>query len=207
MNPLGSHGRPSCLERTNLKYFPSEYHSQAPLWMALEIRKKVRLEDIEAIHVQTYWLAYSEIGSEPQKWDPQTKETADHSFPYVLAVALRDGNITPASFTVERIRDPNLRPLMNKIKISENPKFTLAHPEVLMSEIEVVTRSGERLVERATYPRGHCRNPMSDQEVEAKFLGLCQEVLTPRQCQAALETLWRLEEIPDIGQVIDLFQA
>ena len=206
LNPMASDGRPFCVEMANLKYFPAEYNAQAPLWMALEIRKKVKLDDIEAIQVQAYWNAYNEIGSEPQKWDPQTRETADHSLPYLLAVALADGNITPSSFTLERIRDPKLRPLMNKITVSENPEFTRAHPEAMMSEIEVVTRSGERLVERATYPRGHRHNPMTDQEVEAKFLGLCQEVLTPRKSQVALDTLWRLEEVPDIGQVIDLFQ-
>jgi 2-methylcitrate dehydratase len=206
LNPLGSRDKPFIVETSNLKFFSAEYNSQAPLWMALELRKKVRLEDIEAIHVQIYEHGYSEIGMDPEKWDPQTRETADHSLPYLLAVALQDGKITPGSFTLERIRDPKLRPLMNRITVSENPEFT-AHPEALMSEIEVVTRSGERLVQRATYPRGHRHNPMSDQEVEAKFLALCQEVLTPRQRQAALETLWRLEEIPDIGQVIDLFQV
>ena len=206
LNPLPSDDGHFSLEKVSLKYFPAEYNGQAPLWMAMDIRKKVKLEDIEAIHVQTYWNAWSEIGSEPAKWDPQTRETADHSLPYLLAVGLVDGNITPASFTLERIRDPKLRPLVNRITVSENPEFTRAHPEALMSEIEVTTRSGERFVERSTYPRGHCRNPMTDQEVEAKFLGLCQEVLTPKKSKAALETLWRLEEIPDIGQVIDLFQ-
>ena len=207
LKPLGGDGRPFRVERTTLKYFPAEGNAQAPLGMALEIRKKVRLEDIEAINVQTYWEAWSEIGSEPQKWDPQTRETADHSMPYLLAAALHDGNITPASFTPERILDPGLRPLMNRIKVSENPEFSRAYPGARMTEIEVVTRSGERLVERASYPKGDPRNPLSDEEVEAKFRRLCLEVLTLQQCQAASETLWRLEDVPDIGRVIDLFQV
>jgi 2-methylcitrate dehydratase len=206
LNPLPSVDGHFSLEKVSLKYFPAEYNGQAPLWMAMDIRKKVKPEDIEAIHVQTYWNAWSEIGSEPAKWDPQTRETADHSLPYLLAVGLVDGTLTPASFTLERIRDPKLRPLMNRITVSENPEFTLAHPGALMSEIEVITRSGERFVERSSYPRGHRHNPMTDQEVSAKFLGLCQEVLPLQKSQAALETLWRLEEVPDIGQVIDLFQ-
>ncbi|HJN87331.1 MAG TPA: MmgE/PrpD family protein [Dehalococcoidia bacterium] len=207
LNPLPRQDGPFSIERVNLKYFPAEYNAQAPLWMAMDIRKKVDPEDIEAIHVQTYWNAWSEIGSEPAKWDPQTRETADHSLPYLLAVDLVDGNITPASFTLERIRDPKLRPLMNRITVSENLEFTKAHPEALMSEMEVVTKSGERFVERSSYPRGHRQNPMTDQEVETKFLGLCQEVLTPQKAQTALDTLWGLEDLPDIGQVIDLFQV
>lgn len=207
LQPLGGAGKPFTVEASNLKFFPSEYHSQAPLWTALEIRKQIKPEDIEAINVHTYWLAYSEIGSEPEKWDPQTRETADHSLAYLLAVALQDGSVTPATFTLERIRDPSLRPLMHKITIRENPEFTRQYPEALRSDIEVVTTSGERRVEQVSYPKGHRHNPMNDSEVVDKFLGLCQEVLTPQQCQAALGTLWRLEKVQDIGEVIDLFQV
>jgi 2-methylcitrate dehydratase len=203
--PLGGDGRPFEVEKSNLKSFPAEYHAQAPLWLALEIRKKVKPEDIAALNVKTYWLTYSEIGSEPEKWDPQTRETADHSLPFLLAAALQDGKITPATFTEERIRDRGLRPLMNKIKISEDPEFTRQYPDVLPTEIEVVTRSGERFVERATHPKGDDHNPMSDGEVEAKFLGLCGELLTPQQCRTALATLWHLEELPDVGVILDLF--
>jgi 2-methylcitrate dehydratase len=204
--PLENQGGPFSVEKAGLKYFPAVNCSQAILWMALDLRNKVSPEDIESIDVQTYWNAWSEIASEPAKWDPQTRETADHSLPYLLAVTLVDGNVTPATFALERIRDPRLRPLMNKIKVSENPEFSKLFPEAVMSVIEVVTRSGEKLVERATYPKGHTRNPMSDQEVEAKFMGLCQGTLPPDRCRQALETLWRLDDIPDIGQVIDLFQ-
>jgi len=205
LQPLGGTGKPFTVETSNLKFFPAEYHSQAPLWSALEIRRKVRPDDIDAINVQTYWLAYSEIGSEPQKWDPQTRETADHSLAYLLAVALLDGDITPASFTLQRIRDPRLRPLMNRISIRENPAFTRQYPAALKSEIEVVTRTGERFVEQVSYPKGHRNNPMSDAEVEDKFSRLCQAVMHPDQCRSALDALWHLDEVSDIGSVIDRF--
>lgn len=91
LGAMGGDGRPFGIERTNLEFFPSEYHSQAPLWIALELRKKIAAADIEAINVQTYFAARSEIGSEPQKWNPQTRETADHSLPYLLAVGLLRG--------------------------------------------------------------------------------------------------------------------
>jgi 2-methylcitrate dehydratase len=207
LQPFGGAGKPFTVETSNLKFFPSEYHSQAPLWTALEFRKQVKPEEIAAINVQTYWLAYSEIGSEPEKWDPQTRETADHSLAYLLAAALQDGNITPATFTLERIRDPNLRPLMHKITVRENPEFTRQYPEALRSELEVITTAGERRVEQVSYPKGHRHNPMSDDEVVDKFFGLCQEVLTPQQCQSALDTLWCLEEVQEIGAVMDLFQV
>src|SRR5690606_39214881 len=102
---------------TGIKFFPTEYHSQIPLGLALDLRANVATADIESVHVETYHLAWSEIGSEREKWDPQTRETADHSLPYMLAAALQDGSISLATFEETRIRDPQLRPLMNRIRV------------------------------------------------------------------------------------------
>lgn len=202
---LGPLGNPYAIERVNLKFYPSEYHSQAPLAMAFAIREKVSAAEIEALNIQTYGVAYSEIGSEPAKWDPRTRETADHSLPYLLAVALTDGRITPASFEPERYLDPALRPLMNRIKIAENKEFTGRFPAEFMSEIEVVTKSGKRWVERATYPKGHTKNPMSDADIESKFREFSTGVLPPERGDAALQAIWRFEEAPSVTGIVDLF--
>lgn len=201
---LGGDEMPFAVERSNLKYFPTEYHSQAPLWVALSLRQKVRVEDIAAINVQIYYNAYSELGSEPQKWDPQTRETADHSLPYLLASALRDGVITVASFSEEHIRDKNLRSLMSLIKIGENSEFTRRFPAAMASQIEVVTKNGERYIEQASYPKGHVRNPMSDADVESKFKEMCRAMLQPDRCQEILEALWGLEDVQDVSGVLEL---
>src|SRR5437867_11836391 len=167
LGTLGGAGRPFAIERTNFKFFAAEYHAQAPLAVALALRSKVRADEIETLDVQIYAMAHSEIGSEPAKWDPRTRETADHSLPYLLAVALRDGAITSASFELDRVLDPSLRPLMNKIRISEDEEFTRQFPVTLPSEIEVVTTTGERIVERSSYPKGHAQKPMTDHDVQA----------------------------------------
>ena len=201
---LGGGGRPFAIERTNFKFFAAEYHAQAPLAMALALRGKVRTEEIEAIDVQIYAMAYSEIGSEPAKWDPRTRETADHSLPYMLAVALRDGRLTPASFEPQHYLDPSLRPLMNRIRVAESSEFTRHFPQELQSRIDVVTRSGQRFTEQATYPKGHARNPMTDADVETKFRDLSVDVLGDAQVNAAVHALWHLDEAPRIGAVLDV---
>ena len=193
------------IERTNLKFFAAEYHAQAPIATALALRQNVSVEEIEAIDVQIYAMAYSEIGSERAKWDPRTRETADHSLPYMLAVALQDGRITPSSFEPQRYLDPALRPLMNRIRVAENPEFTHRFPRELVSEISVVTRTGRHLTERAEYPKGHVRNPMTDADVDAKFRDLSAGVLGPTKGDRALHALWRLEGEGRVGAVMDLF--
>lgn len=206
LKPLGGNGVAYGIERTNLKFFPSEYHSQAPLAMALELRRKVRVEDIETIDVQTYHTAYSEIGSEPEKWNPRTRETADHSLPYLLAVALTDGFVKAESFSAERMRDPALRKLMQKIRIAENPRFTAQFPAMLVTQIDVLTRGGEKVAMTARYPKGHALNPMTDAEVELKFMSLCEPLLAAAQRDELLRALREIDRVPDVGRVIDLMQ-
>jgi 2-methylcitrate dehydratase len=201
---LGGRDRQFAIERTNFKFFAAEYHAQAPLAMALTLRGKVPIEDIEAIEVQIYAMAHSEIGSEPAKWDPQTRETADHSLPYMLAIALRDGRITPASFEPQRYLDPSLRPLMNRIRVAESPEFTRRFPQELRSQIDVITRSGQRFTGRAEYPKGHARNPMTDADVESKFRDLTVDALGAEHVSAALQALWRLDDGRRAGAALDL---
>ena len=207
LGTLGGAGTPFAIERTNMKFFPSEYHSQAPMWMALNLRQRVVPADIAAIEVQTYHIAYSEIGSEPQKWDPQTRETADHSLPYLLALALIDGEIRVDSFDQARMRDPATRSLMQKIRIAESEEFTKRFPQEMVTEIVVTTRSGEKLCEIASYPRGHAKNPMADAEVEQKFAALAAPVMAKEASAALLEALWRIDRAACARQVLDLVRV
>lgn len=197
-------GRPFGIERTNLKFFPSEYHSQAPMWVALKLREQVKVADIDAINVQTYFTAWSEIGSEPEKWDPKTRETADHSLPYLLSLGFIDGGVTLKSFTPERIADPAMKALMNRIKISENKDFTAQFPGKLTTQIEVVTRSGQRLVETAQYPKGHRNNPMSDEDVNSKFAMVCEGVMPAAQRDALRNALWSVDQAANLDRVFEL---
>lgn len=201
---LGGNGRPFGIERTGIKFFPTEYHSQIPLGLVLKLREKITPGDIERVHAETYHLAWSEIGSEREKWDPKTRETADHSLPYMIAAALADGSISLATFDEERIRDAALRPLMNRITVSENPEFTQAFPRAMMNRIEIVTRNKTRYVEQGQYPKGHLENPMTDAEVEQKYRALCRGPLGERRAEALLETLWTLEREPALGKTLEL---
>ena len=206
MPAMGVAGKPFAVKRTGIKFFPTEYHSQVPLGLILKLREKVALDDIESIQVETYHFTFSEIGSEPAKWDPQTRETADHSLPYMLAAALSDGGISVSTFSEERIRDPKLRPLMNRIKVSENPEFERKFPSSMECRIEVVTKRGERHVEAGSYPKGSPKNPLTDVEVEQKFKALCQGIVAPDRCQSIIDAVWALEANRDIGKVLELIE-
>jgi 2-methylcitrate dehydratase len=206
LGAFGGNGKPFAVERSGIKFFPTEYNSQVPLDLILKLREKVGVDEIEAVHVETYHFTFTEIGSEPEKWRPTTRETADHSLPYMLAAALSDGGISVASFSEERIRDPKLPPLMDRIRISENLEFTKKFPASGECRIEITTKKGERYVEQGSYPKGHAKNPMTDAEVERKFRTLCHGLLSQDRCDAIVKTVSALDEVRDVGELLAWIQ-
>ena len=196
-------GVPFKLTDTSIKYFPAQIHTQAGAAMALELRDQFELDELERIRIRTYGVAVRNAAGEPEKWDPRTRETADHSLPYVVAAALADGALTPASFAGERIADPLLRPLMSRVEVTEDPEATGNYPARQQTSMEVELRSGRRLTRAADYPRGHSRNPLSDAELERKFDGLAAGALPRARRQSVLDRLWRFDELENMDALFE----
>ena len=207
LEPLSGRGATFRTPEVQLKYWPVEYNAQLVVWAALELRPKVDLHDLVEINIGTYRFAHSEIGSEPEKWDPKTRETADHSLPYIFAKTLVDGTINVAAFEETAYRDPSLRPLMAKIRVRIDEAVDAIYPAVVSMKVEAKTVSGERIVFEPRDPLGHGNNPMQDKDVDAKFLTAAETVLGKSRASQAL-TRWRdLENLSDLSEALDLLSA
>ncbi|MBI3042690.1 MAG: MmgE/PrpD family protein [Betaproteobacteria bacterium] len=193
-------GRYRIMEAT-LKCFASEGHSLSPITAALSLSKQIRAEDIQQVTVYTYRFAWDVIGREPEKWRPTTRESADHSMPYVVANALIEGGFTDAAFAPERLMDPKIHALMDKIAVKEDPDLTRQFPNRLPCRIEIVSRTGERKVATTDYPRGHCRNPMSDEEIEVKFRSHASRALDGQGVEKALAALWTIDSAQNLDPI------
>ena len=203
LEPFGGGREPFRITATSFKFFPSQIHTQGPIGLALELHAQVPAAEIAAIRVRTYRSAVRSAATDPQKWDPQTRETADHSIPYLVATAFQDGAVTPASFTTDRIQSPALRQLMAKMTIEEDLEFTERFPEELNCWIEITSTSGQRFTAATAYPKGHQQNPLKDAELEAKFRHLAADILPAPQCRTALTQLWSLEQAPNLRALFD----
>lgn len=197
------------VEISHLKQFPAEAHSQALLREVPRIRQWAPVARIESIEIEIYWIAFDEIGSHPAKWDPRTRETADHSLPYLLAAAFVDGDLTLRSFTQERIEDPALRPLMNKIAIRENPEYTAGYRPAGMeiagrprARIVVRRDDGAVLDEEVTFPRGHSMNPMTKDDITVKFHSASAGVLPAGQADSILAAWWLIQSAPSVAELM-----
>ena len=204
--PFGGRGAPFRVTRTHMKYFPTVVHAQSPVTVALQLHGTVNHGDIEAIAIETYWVAgrYADRGN--ALWHPATRETADHSIPYCVAAALIDGKVTERTFARARLRDARITGLIGKTAIAENAEFTRAYPAEWPCRIEVTLRGGERKSAATRYFKGHADNPLSDAEVEAKFRELAHGKLPPARIDKLLATAWRLEQLVDVGELLGLIR-
>jgi 2-methylcitrate dehydratase len=179
---------------TRLKYWPVEYNGQLPVWAALQLRARVDWRELSDIEIGTYTFCYTEIGSEPEKWDPKTRETADHSLPYLFAKTLVDGTITLAAFEEAAFRDPALRPLMAKIRVYLDEEVNSLYPEIVSIKIKATTKDGRSIELWPRDPLGHVRNPMKDDDVKTKFARAVEPVVGASRTSAILERWWSIRE-------------
>jgi 2-methylcitrate dehydratase len=208
MPPFGGDGEPFKIQIAQHKYFPSDHETQCAAHPAIELHKVLanRLDDIEKIVVDTYHLTMEVAADSPEKWDPQTRETADHSLPYILAVCLTQGGYWLDDFAEEKFKNPKLRPLMKKIQVRETEECNRKFPESNRFRIEVTMRDGEKIVRDVDHAKGDPQNPMTDEEIETKFKKLARPVMSEEQMGRALDRLWHLENVRDFSEVLRLFQ-
>jgi 2-methylcitrate dehydratase len=121
-------------------------------------------------------------------------------------VALKYGTVEPRHFGAEYWRDPRLLALVQKVTVSVSEEANRRAPEAMLSIVEVVTSAKKRFTAVVPYHRGHFKNPMTDQEVEAKFRTLAPSVLTPEHTDTLLKQLWNVEQVKDVAQLIRMFK-
>jgi 2-methylcitrate dehydratase len=192
------------ISKTHTKSLPVCYHGQSAVLAALDLRERVDPREIEAIRVEAYGAAVFMMGSDSSRWAPETRETADHSLPYCVAIALLDGAVTQTSFAGERLQDRSVKELMRKVEVVEAADLSAMYPEGAPGRVTITTRSGEAHVAEVRYPRGHEKNPMTDGEIERKLIELSAGRLSAGQRDKLLAMLWRLEHVQDASAVTAL---
>ncbi len=160
--------RADAILRTYIKKYPVEYHAQAAVDAALKIHSRLEGASISRVEVETYEAGKS-ILADPEKWAPANRETADHSLPFIVAAALSTGRFWLDTYSL--VGDAGVRELMNKVEVVERRDFTESYPGLLKTRIVAHAANGIHQ-EEIDVPRGHYRNPMTDAEVDEKFLKL-----------------------------------
>jgi 2-methylcitrate dehydratase len=194
--------------KARLKAFPSGYFSQSAIEAILNLRSQIPdLDDIKEIRLQTFPAGYEVMGSGEANWQPETRESADHSLPFVMAVALMEGNLEIRHYDQMYYKRFNVRALMQKIQVRIGEEPIAAWAEVPLNIVDVELKSGKILSTKVAYHLGHFKRFMTDEEQERKFRPLAEPLLPQRQINDLLACLRRLDEVERISELISLTVA
>ncbi len=197
--------RPFRLMESRFKRFPAGFVSQTAIEGAIEAREVLGIADagdIEHVRIRTFESGKRIMAGDPTRWRPETRETADHSIPFVVACALRFGTLEPAHFEDDILRDPVLLDLMQRIEVVQDPECDAAWPEAILNILTVRTSDGRQHTASVPYYTGHFKKPMSDADIEDKFRRLTAGLLDESRQRAVLDRLWRLDEETNLGRVM-----
>ena len=196
------------ITQCGMKAFPTEALTHTPISAVLDIVKSndLKPEQVEKVQIRSLARA-ADILSDPSKYDPQSKETADHSLPYVIAAALAERQVTPVQFEMKKIMDPVIRAQLKKVEVVADPEIEKVFPALQRVIVNLTTTDGKTFTKQLDYPKGDPRNPLSDAEVEEKFAALAEGVLSDAAQKKLKNAIWNLEKAGSVSKLMGLMKA
>ena len=198
-------GEPWGIMRAFTKRFPLGQYSQTVAEAAIQVRSFVTsLADVQEINLRVSKNAIAIMADSPEKWRPQSHETADHSMPYATAVVLMYGEIDEHYYDDKYLHDEQLLNLVARVHVAHSEEADLHERDYNLCDLELVLKSGQRKAVRVEYHRGHFKNPMTDGEMEEKFRSLARKHLSLERTNALMRQLWALEDMPKAGGLAEM---
>jgi 2-methylcitrate dehydratase len=194
--------------RCGMKAYPTEALTHTPISAVLELVLEYDLLPSEIRQVTIRSLARAaDILADPSKYDPRSKETADHSLPYCIAAAIVDRQVTPVQFERQRIMDPVIRAQLPKIKVIADPAIEAVFPALQRALVTIETTSGSQHSRQLDHPRGNPYNPLNDAQVEEKFAALADPVLSESAQARLVQAIWSLDSLERVHELGELSAA
>lgn len=187
-----------------MKSFPIEALSHAPLTAMMKCVKEnnIKPDHVTEIKVEVIARAADILG-DPHKYRPDSKETADHSLPYCMAVGLVDGMVTPLQFKEARVLDKSLIPVMDKVKVVANEEFESLFPKFQPSQVTITTTQGQQFTKRVDVPKGDPRDPMTADEIGVKFRALGESVIGKERCAKLADAILSMEKLGSMKALME----
>ena len=179
-----------------MKAFPTEALTHTHLSCVLNamIGNNLEYSDVKEVKVTCFAQAY-DILFDPTKYRPESRETADHSLPYCMAVAMVDKKITTDSFSDEKLNDPRIYEVIDKIIGEPSQEFEKMFPAKQPSRVVLTTNDGRMFEEYLEYPKGDPREPMTMDDLENKFNSLAGDKFDASAKKQLKETIFNCEEM------------
>jgi len=208
---FGGHGNPFRINQCGMKAYPAVVFTQTAIVAATAIADEVTkgapdkataLERIASIEIATSRRGLVQTGTDREKWAPVTRDTADHSMPYITARAMFDGDITNDSYAPAKLKEPRILAFMQKITVAEDPVLTARTGGAVPTRITAILADGQRVSREVNDIPGFAGRPMQRPDIDRKFRGNIGKRWPRQKTDAALQSLWVLENTQDIGALL-----
>ena len=196
------------ITQCGMKFFPTEALTHTPISCVLDLVKSndLRPELVKEVHIRTTARG-ADILSDPSKYDPHTKETADHSLPYCIAAAVAERQVTPLQFTMGKIMDSTIRTQLQKVKVVADPEIEKVFPALQRVAVKITTTDGRAFEKTMDFPKGDPRNPLSDREIEEKFHALAEPIMGAERRKKLIEAIWSLEKQKSVTDLMEMMSV
>jgi 2-methylcitrate dehydratase len=203
---FGRRGVPFRIHQCGMKPYPAVVYAQTAIAAGIAVAKEVgNLDRIATIEIATTRRGHQQAGSDPEKWTPENRDTADHSLPYITARAMFDGDIDNDSYAPAKLRDPRILAFMRKITVNEDAALTArTGASTVPTRITAVLADGRRIVREADDVPGFVGRPMSRADVEQKFRGNVGKRWPQKRTDAILKALWALDQTKDLSRLLGM---
>jgi 2-methylcitrate dehydratase len=209
VDSFGRRGVPFKIHQCGMKPYQAVVYAQTAIVAGVAIANEVGdLDRVAAIEIATTRRGYEQTGRDPEKWTPATRDTADHSLPYITARAMFDGDISNASYAPEKLRDPRILALMRKITVNEDPALTArTGPSTVPIRMTAILADGQRIIRQVDQVPGFVGLPMSRADIERKFRSNIGKRWPRERTDAVLQALWALERTEDLAALLGMLSV
>ena len=187
------------IPQTIVKRYNAEIHSQATIEGVLELKQEYQITgaDIHRIDIDIFDVAYNIIGGgeEGEKITVHTKEEADHSLPYIVAVAILDDQVMPEQYLPERIESQDVQTLLRKVLVRPLDEFSRRFPAEMPSRVRITLNNGQVLTKEKQDYEGFLTRPMGWDTITKKFEQLSQARISPQLQREIEEAVANLDNI------------
>src|SRR5262245_26881374 len=196
------------VSRTIVKKYNAEIHSQSAIEGVLELKHAhvFTAADVARIEIEIFDVAYHIIGggAEGDKSVVRTKEEADHSLPYIVAVAILDDQVMPEQYRPERIQRPDVQALLRKIEVRPSEDYSRRFPDEMSCHITVALNDGRILTMEKRDYEGFVSRPMSWETVAHKFERLSAPYVVNALGREIIDAVANLEaiEVTDLARLL-----
>jgi 2-methylcitrate dehydratase len=201
-------GEEFLLTQCSFKAFPTEALTHQPITATLEImlENKIHFPEVREVVVETTKRG-ADILSDESKYHPTTKETADHSLPYCIAVAIAKGNVLPSDFEEKALQDKSVLELLSKIKVTANPEIDAAFPNVKRTIVTITTKEGRTFKKQEDFAKGDPERPLTEQELIAKFHANAQVSFGKRRREELIKATLTIDRYDNVRKYLPLLRA